>query len=168
MSISIRPETADDIAAIDQLTRAAFATAAHSSHTEQFIIRALRRSGQLSLSLVAEEDGVLLGHVALSPVEISSGASAWFGLGPIAVRPDRQGQGLGSALMQAALSELRRLGGRGCVLLGAPAYYGRFGFRPEPGLELPGVPPEYFQALALEGPLPVGTVRYHAAFEARD
>ncbi|BAN48159.1 GNAT family N-acetyltransferase [Metapseudomonas resinovorans] len=166
MSLVIRAERAGDIAAIEALTAAAFATAPHSSGTEQYIVNALRRAGQLSISLVAEDDGAIVGHVALSPVRISSGASGWYGLGPISVAPARQGQGIGARLMEAALTGLRELGAQGCVLLGDPAWYARFGFAPQPGLVLPGVPPEYFQALSFSGDWPQGEVSYHLAFEA--
>lgn len=166
--IEIRPERAQDIDAIARLTEAAFANEVHSSHTEQHIVNALRRAGQLTVSLVAVRGDEVIGHVAISPVTVSSGTVGWYGLGPISVVPGWQGQGVGSALMSAALATLRRLGGVGCVLLGEPAYYGRFGFKAEPGLVLPGVPAEYFQALAFEGEVPKGTVRYHEAFEATE
>ena len=164
MGIHIRNEQAADSDTIAQLTEAAFRSAPHSSHTEQFIVNALRHCGQLTVSLVAVEDGEVVGHVAISPVRISSGSSGWYGLGPISVWPDRQG--IGSALMKAALAELQRLGGIGCVVLGDPGYYGRFGFKAHPGLELPGVLQEYFQAQVFAGELPTGTVQYHEAFEA--
>src|SRR5690606_17709374 len=128
--------------------------AAHSSGTEQHIVRALRREGQLSLSLLAHDDGSIVGHVAVSPVAISTGAAGWYGLGPISVDPVHQGRGIGSALVREALHELRHRGARGCVLLGDPAFYRRFGFMPSAGLALPGVPPEYFQALAFDGEVP--------------
>jgi len=164
--MKIRNEQVEDIDTITRLTTAAFEHAEHSSHTEQFIVNALRRSKQLTVSLVAVENDQVIGHVAISPVRISSGATGWFGLGPISVWPDRQAQGIGSALMKAALAELKRLGGIGCVVLGEPGYYGRFGFKAHPGLELPGVPQEYFQAQAFVGELPTGSVQYHEAFEA--
>lgn len=167
MPPTVRPEAAADAAAIHDLTVAAFREAPHTSHTEQFIVRELRAAGALSLSLVAEDDGVVVGHVALSPVSISDGSRGWFGLGPISVRPDRQGRGVGTRLMHGALQALREQGAAGCVLLGDPAYYGRFGFRAEPGLVLPGVPPEYFQAITFGPSLPNGEVSYHAAFDAR-
>ncbi len=162
----IRPENREDPAVIHALTEAAFREAPHSSHTEQFIVDALRSRGELSLSLVAEKDGQVVGHVALSPVTISDGSTGWFGLGPISVLPGWQGQGVGAALMHAALDALRVQGAQGCVLLGEPAYYGRFGFRAEPGLVLPGIPPEYFQALRLRPPMAQGEVQYSPAFEA--
>ena len=166
MSYTIRPEAAADHAVIHALTEAAFRQAPHSSHTEQFIVDALRARGELSVSLVAEMDGKVIGHVAVSPVTISDGSMRWFGLGPISVLPAWQGQGIGAALMRAALEALRQQGAHGCVVLGEPAYYGRFGFRAESGLVLPGVPAEYFQALCLRPPMAQGEVSYSMAFEA--
>lgn len=165
--MQIRPEIPADVDAITALTAQAFLQAEHTSHTEQFIVNALRRAGVLTISLVAQaKEGALLGHVALSPVTVSDGSAGWYGLGPISVAPEQQGQGIGSQLMRRALDDLRTLGAAGCVLLGDPAYYGRFGFAPRAGLVLEGVPPEYFMALAFVGEWPQGMVRYHAAFEA--
>jgi putative acetyltransferase len=129
------------------VTIAAFLHAPHTSHTEQFIVAALRKSGQLTVSLVANADGAVVGHVAISPVSISDGASGWYGLGPISVAPEYQRGGIGSRLMREALRALREHGASGCVVLGEPEYYGRFGFRVDLSLSLPGVPPEYFQAM---------------------
>jgi predicted N-acetyltransferase YhbS len=164
-NVTIRTERRADADAIGHVIEAAFQNAPHSSHTEQFMVDALRRCNQLTISLVAEEGDVVVGHVAISPVTISSGETGWYGLGPLAVLPPRQCQGIGSMLTDAALTELRRRGGAGCVVLGDPGYYGRFGFKADPGLELPGLPAEYFQALAFGKELPVGTVRYHPAFD---
>lgn len=144
---NIRPETPGDAEAIETVTVAAFREAPHTSHTEQHIVRALREAGALSVSLVAECDGAVVGHVAASPVSLSDGTPDWFGLGPVSVLPAWQGRGIGSALVQACLARLRERGARGCVLVGEPGYYQRFGFRSLPGLILPGVPPEYFLAL---------------------
>jgi putative acetyltransferase len=170
MNIQIRRETPDDLPAIEAVTIAAFANAPHTSHTEQFIVRALRANNELTLSLVAEDQGQVIGHAALSPVTITDGhgrkTAGWYGLGPISVLPARQGQGIGSRLMEQALAELRAQHAAGCVLLGEPAYYARFGFRAHAGLQLPGVPPAYFMALALHGPVPEGIARYSDAFNA--
>ena len=183
-TIHLRPELPGDAPAIEAVTVAAFEHAQHSSHTEQFIVRALRERGQLAVSLVAMErrtevDGDLdgevqgieqiVGHVAISPVTVDPApAGGWYGLGPISVLPSCQGKGIGAQLMRQALAQLRALpGAAGCVLLGEPAYYTRFGFRAEPALVLPGVPPEYFMALAFTGPVPAGTVQYSDAFEAK-
>ena len=177
----IRPEIPADHAAIRALTSAAFAGAAHSSGTEAAIVDALRDAGALSLSLVEARADRLAGHVAISPVTItvpdkedcgSAGvgadgtAAGWFGLGPVSVRPDMQGQGIGTALIREALMRLRAAGAVGCVVLGDPAYYGRFGFAPDPRLRLEGVPPNYFMVLDFGGTRPEGVVRYHAAFSA--
>lgn len=163
----IRPESPGDAETIHALTAAAFQHAPHSSHTEHLIVDALRAAEGLALSLVDERDGELVGHVAVSPVQVSDGTRDWFGLGPISVLPTWQRQGVGSGLMRAALQRLREQGAGGCVLLGEPAYYSRFGFRAEPGLLLPGVPAEYFQAVAFQGAVPHGAVAYHEAFDVR-
>lgn len=165
--IRIRTETPADVAAIEAVTAAAFLDAPHTDHTEHFIVNALRRAGQLFISLVAEDSDVIVGHVAISPVSISHGTSGWYGLGPISVAPERQRQGIGSQLMTEALARLRRSGAAGCVVVGEPRYYGRFGFKAEPALVLPDVPPEYFQAIAFRGEIPAGVVSYHDAFNAR-
>ncbi len=166
MTIRIRPEQLADHAAIGRLTQAAFLSEPHSSQTEAFIIEALRQAGALSVSLVAEDQGELVGHIAFSPVSISDGSPGWFGLGPVAVMPARQGQGIGGQLITAGLELLREQNAAGCVLLGEPAFYGRFGFQARPELWLADVPPEYFQQLLLAGPAARGEVRYHPGFAA--
>ena len=167
METAIRDESPADVEAIHRLTIAAFQNAPHAAHTEQFIVSGLRRAGALSISLVAEEGGEVVGHVALSPVHISDGSAGWYGLGPISVKPNLQRKGIGSLLMHAAIERLGRLGAAGCLLVGDPAYYSRFGFMPEPSLVLPEVPPEYFQALLLGPSMPRGVVTFHEAFMAR-
>jgi putative acetyltransferase len=167
MNIEIRNETAADVTAIEAVIVSAFLNAPHTSHTEQFIVDGLRKAGQLAVSVVADAAGQIVGHVAVSPVSISDGASGWFGLGPVSVVPERQGQGVGAHLMCEALRLLLERGAAGCVVLGEPEFYGRFGFRPDPDLVLPGVPPEYFQAVSFDSSRPRGTVAYHAAFDAK-
>jgi len=164
--VRIRKECPADADAIESIIVAAFDNAPHTDHTEQLVVRRLRNSGKLSVSLVAERDGSIVGHVAVSPVSISSDVSSWYGLGPISVAPEHQGLGIGTRLMDSALAELRALGAAGCVVLGEPGYYSRFGFSVEPSLVLLGAPTEYFQAIALSGPLPSGTVSYHESFTA--
>lgn len=167
MNIGIRNEAPSDAGAIEAVTAAAFLNAPHATHTEQFIVNELRRAGQLTVSLVAEEENLIVGHVAVSPVTISDGSSGWYGLGPISVMPEYQNRGIGTRLMQQALEALRGLGAAGCVLLGDPEYYRRFGFRAEPALVLPDVPAEYFQAIRFRGEIPAGTVSFHEAFNAQ-
>lgn len=165
MDIRLRPERAEDAQAIEVVTLVAFMHAEHSRHDEQDIVAALRADGALSVSLVAEHDGYVVGHAAASPVTVSDGARGWYGLGPVAVGPGHQRQGIGSRLIEAVLDHLRGQGASGCVVLGEPAFYGRFGFAPEPGLILPGVPPSHFLAFAIGDRLPpIGEVGYHPAF----
>jgi putative acetyltransferase len=167
MKIEIRDESAADVAAIEAVTAAAFLNAPHTSHTEQFVVNALRRAGKLAISLVADAGAEVIGHVAVSPISISDGASAWFGLGPISVLPEHQGRGVGSLLMREALRILRVRGAAGCVLLGEPEYYGRFGFQADANLILREVPPQYFLAISFGTSRPHGTVSYHEAFNAQ-
>ena len=174
MSLLVRPERSGDEATISAVTGSAFAHAEHASGTEQLVVEALRQGRALTVSLVAEVDGAVVGHAAISPVtidpsEVPAGRATpgsidgWYGLGPVSVRPGHQGRGIGTALVEQALAAIA--GEEGCVVLGDPLYYGRFGFRPDPRLVLPGAPPEYFQVLRLAaGEVPHGTVRYHRAF----
>lgn len=127
--IAIRSETDADVAAITEVTVAAFKTLEISHHTEQFIIAALRAANALTVSLVAESDGRVVGHVAFSPVNISDGTRNWNGLGPISVLPDYQRQGIGTALVLKGLTLLKGLNAQGCCLVGHPDYYRRFGFK---------------------------------------
>ena len=144
---------------------AAFLEAEHSGGNEARIVETLREAGSLTVSLVATENDRIVGHVAFSPVTIDGRSDGWFGLGPVAVVPDRQGDGIGSALIQAGLTQLRVQGSTGCVVLGEPAYYRRFGFGADPNLRLAGVPAEYFQALVFKEEPCSGLVKYHPAFD---
>jgi putative acetyltransferase len=160
----IRPETPADVAAIDVLTARAFAGAPYSDGSESLIIRRLREAGRLAVSLIAERGEIVVGHVAVSPVSISDRSTGWYGLGPISVEPSIQRSGVGSMLMRAALHRLRELNASGCVVLGNPAYYSRFGFAMQPGLVYPGPPAEHFMATSFSARYPSGQVTYHSAF----
>lgn len=162
--VTIRPERAGDEAAIHALTETAFRTQPHSDGSEPRIVDDLRSDGDLTLSLVAEEDGRIVGHIAFSPVSIGNGAQQWYGLGPVSVAPERQGRGIGARLIRHGLEAMRKQGAAGVVLLGNPAFYGRFGFAHDPALRFPGPPPEYFQRLLFAGDAPAGIVSYAAAF----
>ncbi len=164
MSWSIRDERAADANAIRAMVERAFAGHHHSDGTEPEIVDRLRRDRTPMLSLVADESGSLVGHIAFSPVSIGDGSRGWFGLGPLSVEPARQNAGIGSALCRAGLERLRTDGAKGCVVLGEPGYYARFGFEHDPGLTFPGVPQEYFQRLVFDGRAPAGEVSYAAAF----
>lgn len=163
----IRKETAVDIEAITQVTIAAFRTLPISNHTEQFIISALRDAGALTISLVAEIDGRVVGHIAFSPVTISDGSTGWYGLGPVSVLPEYQKQGIGKSLIDEGLSLLKDLGGRGCTLVGDPNYYRRLGFRNYPQLVHEGVPQEVFLSLPFTEKVPQGIVVFHEGFLAK-
>jgi putative acetyltransferase len=162
---TIRKETPADIDEITRVTAAAFLDHPKSDHTEHLIINELRRCDALTLSLVAQVAGRVAGHVAFSPVTISDGTENWYGLGPLSVEPHFQEKGVGQALVQAGLAELRKSGASGCVLAGSPEYYGRFGFAARSDLRYVGVPAEYFVSLSLDGSSPRGEVTYHRAFE---
>lgn len=162
----LRAERPADIPAIRALTRAAFAGAPYSSGTEAAIVDALRTAGALTLSLVAELDGEVVGHVAFSPVRIDGADLGWFGLGPVSVAPARQRQGIGRMLVEAGLVRIEAEGAAGCVVLGDPAYYRRFGFTADPALRYGDVPPPYFQSRRFSGPAAAGGVAYHPGFEA--
>lgn len=166
MNIQIRNEQNTDIQAIFDLTQKAFNDLEHSSHTEQFIVNALRESKQLTLSLVAEINNQVVGHIAFSPVRISDETTGWYGLGPVSVLTEFQGKGIGSKLIRSALEALKDLDALGCVLLGDPNYYGKFGFKADARLILEGVPAEYFQILPFTDDIPSGTVVYDDAFNA--
>lgn len=164
--IQIRDETQEDFITIHEVTTAAFKNLEISSHTEQFIVEALRKAKVLTVSLVAEMDGRVVGHIAFSPVTISDNAPGWYGMGPLSVLPAYQRMGIGKALVKAGLERLNTLGAKGCCLVGHPTYYTQFGFRNVPGFALEGVPPEVFFALSFNGHIPQGHVTFHESFMA--
>jgi putative acetyltransferase len=166
LKVHVRQERQGDEGAIRDVTKAAFEPVAHSSQTEAAIIEALRLAGVLTVSLVAVVDGEIVGHAAFSPVTINGADCGWHGLGPVSVRPDRQNAGIGATLIQEGLRRLEGMGAQGCVVLGEPRYYRRFGFRQDPNLRFAGAPAEYFMALRMGGPAFAGSVNYHRAFEA--
>lgn len=161
----IRPEQRGDEPAIRLVIRDAFERAPHSSGTESAIVDALRDAEALTVSLVAVDGEEIIGHVAVSPVTIGDEAG-WFGVGPVAVLPSHQRRGAGAALIAESLAHLRSIGASGCVVLGEPGYYSRFGFTHDAKLTYGDVPPGYFQAISFDGKWPRGSVSYHRAFEA--
>ena len=164
--ILIRSETNADVSAINEVTIAAFKTLEISNQTEQFIIKALRAANALTISLVAELDGRIVGHIAFSPVTISDGTKNWYGLGPVSVLPEFQRQGIGKALIPEGLSRLKDMNARGCCLVGHPDYYRKFGFKNVSDLVCAEVPQEVFFALSFDGYIPHGEVTFHEAFKA--
>ena len=161
----IRAETPDDEDAIHRVTKAAFTTASHTRGMEAQIVRQLRNDGDLRLSIVAEGNGDIIGHVAFSPVAIGGRHDDWFGLGPIAVRPDMQRRGIGSALVTRGLTQLRAAGAKGCALVGNPAFYERFGFKSDGMIVFKGLPARLVQRLLFVGDVPSGVLAYAPAFD---
>jgi len=162
----LRHEGVTDSEAITKVTMAAFEHHPISHQTEHFIVKALRDAGALTISLVAEIDGRVVGHIAFSPVTIADGTAGWYGLGPVSVFPDYQRQGIGTSLITEGLSSLKARDGQGCALVGDPDYYRRFGFRNYPQLVYEGVPPEVFLVLPFTDRVPEGIVVFHDAFRA--
>jgi putative acetyltransferase len=167
MNIVIRSEVESDVQAISDITRAAFENHPYSNNTEEFIIKALRDANALTISLVAVSGNRLVGHIAFSPLTISDGSPGWYGLGPISVLPEFQRQSIGKSLMLEGLSLLKSLGARGCVLVGDPEYYERFGFRSLSDLAIDGVPQENVLTLPFGESKTSGTVVFHEGFTAK-
>jgi putative acetyltransferase len=164
LPIIIRDEEEKDYPAIKEITIAAFTNHPYSRNTEHLIIEKLRENGKLSVSMVAQLDDSVVGHVAFSPAAINNQAGKWYGAGPLSVVPQQQRKGIGSALMQAGIEKLRALDAEGCVLVGNPDYYIRFGFCCCEELLLPGVPAENFMALSFTGKIPKGEAQFDEAF----
>jgi putative acetyltransferase len=162
--VLIRDERDADVTAIREVVRAAFAGVAQSNQKEHLLVDRLRESAALAVSLVAEIEGRVVGHVAFSPVTIAGHFCAWYGLAPLSVLPSYQRTGIGSRLVIAGLESLCALHAQGCVLLGEPEYYARFGFVARVNLLLENVTPEYFLARSLSGGYPRGKVAYHPVF----
>ena len=157
----IRPETAEDAGPIDAVIEAAF-----GQRDEADLVRALRDDAAWlpDLSLVAVEGPLLVGHIALTRATVD-GAST-LALAPLSVHPDHQRLGIGSALVGEALRRAGEGAESAVIVLGDPAYYGRFGFRPARYLGITGPfgDIDEFQALALSGAAPTGRIRYAAPF----
>jgi putative acetyltransferase len=121
---------------------------------------------QTTLSLIAEVDGHVVGHIAFSPVTISDGTQNWYGLGPVSVLPEHQKKGIGKSLILKGISCLKGLNAKGCCLVGHPDYYRKLGFKNVSGLVHEGVPQEVFLAMSFDGQIPQGTVNFHDGFKA--
>jgi putative acetyltransferase len=162
IAMIVRTEQAGDADGIRRVHQSAFPTPA-----ESLLVDKLRAAGDLALSLVACEQDSIVGHIAFSPVKSDSGRGA--GLAPVAVLPDFQRRGIGGTLIRDGLIRCTSAGFEFAVVLGDPAYYGRFGFSPASRW---GLRDEYggadaFQAIELmTGAMPAsgGLVRYAPAF----
>jgi len=163
-TVMIRPETPADHAAIRDILVAAFANHPYSHQTEHLIVEGLRADGALTVSLVTELDGNVIGQIAFSPVKIDGRDCGWLALGPVAVAPGFQKRGIGQALVKEGLKQIRGLGAQGCVLVGDPAFYLRLGFENNPALQMEGIPPEFVMCFPMDDTVPEGNVTYHPAF----
>jgi putative acetyltransferase len=147
--IDYRAERPEDLGAIRQLNEAAFGRLGEANLVDR--LRGLANVWSF-VAVVADRP---IAHVMFSPVSIETGgdrAGLLLGLAPLAVLPDRQRQGVGSALVRYGLAEVARSGCQGVVVLGNPQFYGRFGFGPAAAWGLHcayEVPADYFMALAL-------------------
>jgi putative acetyltransferase len=167
MAMRVRLEEQQDFDAIRRVNFAAF-----GRQDEGRLVDALRTSGAIICSLVAEEEGQIVGHVLFSPVTLytDSDQLEGAGLGPVAVLPAFQRQGVGEALIRAGLADCRDAGFGFAVVLGHPSYYPRFGFRPSRPLGIRwehNAPEEAFMVMELRpGALSglSGTVRYQPEF----
>lgn len=162
--ISTRNERESDSARISEIITLAFENDPISDKREAEIVRLMREDSALTISLVAETKDEIVGHIAFSKVTINDEFIGWYGLAPVSIDPRFQGKGIGSQLINEGVKLLKEMNAKGCVLLGEPDYYGRFGFKANEKLILPGVPAEYFQALPFGDSIPNGTVKYHQSF----
>ncbi len=161
----IRPETPADIRRIRRLTDTAFAPMPYADGNEGAALDQMRKDGDLTISLVAEENGEIIGHVAFSPAQISEASGDWYGLGPISVRADWQNQGIGTKLAHGGLERLRTRGAAGCVLIGRPAVYGPMGFTSEGNLSHKSLDPAIIQYIILNSTAPKGEVTFASALQ---
>jgi putative acetyltransferase len=165
MTFQIRPERSGDEDAIHDLTHRAFALMPFSSGTEAAIIRALRACGDLALSLVVEENGAIIGHVAFSPVTVASGEAGWYGLGPVSVEPACQRRGIGKALVAHGLEQLKAQGACGCALIGNPQVYRPMGFVSDGRLRYGDLDTALVQRVVFKGLAPQGALKFSPAFD---
>ncbi len=161
----VRHENRSDIDAIYRLTQRAFAGKPYSGGDEQDLINALRDDGALTLSLVAEDCGVVVGYAAISPALAADGTNGWYALGPIAVDPARQRRGIGGDLINDSMNRLIALQARGCIVLGDTGYYPRHGFVPRPDLAPKDQPAQHYMIRSLNGETPQTVVAFHPTFQ---
>lgn len=128
MSYTIREEQPGEAEAIHAMVTRAFVGHPYSDGDEQHVIDSLRDDGDLLLSLVAVEGETILGQITYSPALLMNGDLGWVVLGPVAVEPSHQGQGIGRALIEAGEAAMKKREVKGITVLGDPNIYGRFGF----------------------------------------
>lgn len=163
--IAIREEISADASSIGTLTELAFRGRPYAGGDEQDVIERLRATDALTLSLVAVDNSELVGQVTFSPAKLSDGSGPWFALGPVSIVPQRQGEGIGSSLINLGLERIAALGALGCILTGNPVYYTKFGFELSPKHTPDNEPEAFFMLKLLQQELqPKGQFAFDQAF----
>lgn len=161
---TVRPETEGDEGSIGEVIAAAFADASHTDGDEAALVERLRAAGDLALSLVAEDEEGIIGHIAFSPLTVGGSSEGWMQLAPLSVVKQWRGEGVARSLIVRGIAELRERGAGGIGVLGEPALYEKFGFGEAPGMILPADQQPFYRALVLHGERPRGEVRYAEGF----
>lgn len=164
MDWHIRPEYFHDHEAIAAVTQRAFAPMPFADGDEQHLPRKLRDAGDLSLSLVAEKADKLIGQITFSPAIARDGSQGWFALGPVAVDPEYQSLGIGGQMIISGIDWLYKQDAAGCILVGNPSYYSRFGFISFPSLCPIQNLKQFFQILPMRIKQPKTIVDFHPLF----
>jgi len=162
--IEIRHEQKGDESSISKIIAVAFAGKSYSDGTEPGLVDELRKDNALTLSLVAIDGDTVVGQICFSEAGISSGTGSWYTLGPIAVLPTSQGQGIGRKLIESGLKELEEIGAWGCILVGDPGYYSNHGFKCSPENCPAGESKEHFQIRLIKSNDPDGVFSFHPVF----
>lgn len=168
----LKNEQHKDIERISQIQYAAFKDhpihAAGAEPVEHLIVERLRKANALTLSILAEEKGEAVGHIAISPAVVGRSSQGWYLLGPVGVMPQHQGKGIGSTLIHEALGRMGNMGADGIVLVGDPAFYKRFGFKNVPGITYEGIPGQFILTLPFTNRNTEGAIVAHEAFYPTD
>ncbi len=162
--LTIRAEHPQDHTAIFNVITAAFFEMPYADGDEAELVDALRSQNALSVCLVAEFDGVIVSQIAFSPAQTDDNDEGWYALGPVAVLPEHQRTGIGSKLVHAGLLAITALDAKGCILVGHPEYYTRFGFILSSSNAPIGQPSDFFMVKSLGSPIPSGPIAFHKAF----
>lgn len=163
--VTVREERPGDADAIRDMVRCAFIGRPYADGDEQDVIDRLRADGDMLLSLVAEQDGVIIGQITFSPALLDNGDEGWVVLGPVAIDPAHQGKGIGRTLIEAGEAVMRERGAKGITVLGDPAIYGRFGYAQNTPMWLAGELGWAFQVKSLGPAIPATEQRYVRAFD---
>lgn len=167
-NIVIRTEIESDYQEIYDITKCAFAPMPYSDGDEQDLINALRAGDALEISLVAEIDQKIVGHIAFSRAYCADGADRYYALGPVAVEPVLQKSGIGSALINAGIDILRMRDAACCILVGDINYYTRFGFKPAPHLCPDNEPAKFYMIMELNQIAPKHIIEFHPLFYGQE